>query len=341
VPSGAADWSGVATWHPDRPMLYDLRLELADVDGHLVDAVETYFGMRKVEARHGCIYLNNQPFYSRLVLDQGYFPGGLLTAPTDEDLRRDIELAKELGFNGARKHQKVEDPRWLYWADTLGFVVWGEMANCYRYSSQAVRRLTMEWATAIERDYNHPCILAWVPMNESWGVPALMSDPRQRDHLKQMYHLTHSLDATRLVVSNDGWEHATTDLCTIHDYRDAGAVKRTYTDALTAVAAEPAGRPIYTTDHGYQGEPILLTEFGGIAVEGEAGTWGYRTVRDGAALLDRYRELITAVVASGVLQGFCYTQLTDVEQEANGLLTYDRQPKAPLVEFRKATQQRT
>ena len=166
-----------ALWSPEEPNLYDLRLELLDEDGEVLDTVESYFGMRKIEVKDGKVFLNDRPLYQRLVLDQGYFPEGILTAPTDEDLRRDVELAKEMGFNGARKHQKVEDPRWLYWADTLGFLVWGEMANAYQYSPDYVRRMTAEWQEAVARDYDHPCIVAWVPMNESWGVPNLASDP--------------------------------------------------------------------------------------------------------------------------------------------------------------------
>ncbi|MDQ3864993.1 MAG: glycoside hydrolase family 2, partial [Actinomycetota bacterium] len=201
-----ADWPGPALWSPEQPNLYDLRLELLDQDGEVVDRVDSYFGMRKIEVKEGTVFLNDRPLYQRLVLDQGYFPEGILTAPTDEDLRKDIELAKEMGFNGARKHQKVEDPRWLFWADTLGFLVWGEMANAYQYSPGYVRRITEEWQAAIMRDYNHPCIVAWVPMNESWGVPNLATDRQQIEHLLTLYHLTRSIDPTRLVVSNDGWE---------------------------------------------------------------------------------------------------------------------------------------
>ncbi|MDQ3377196.1 MAG: glycoside hydrolase family 2, partial [Actinomycetota bacterium] len=164
-------WPGANLWTPEEPNLYDLRLELLDAVGETLDSVDSYFGVRKIETRDGEVFLNNRPYYQRLVLDQGYFPDGILTAPADEDLRRDIELAKEMGFNGARKHQKVEDPRWLYWADTLGFLVWGEMANAYQYSDDSVRRITAEWQEAVRRDYNHPSIVAWVPMNESWGVP--------------------------------------------------------------------------------------------------------------------------------------------------------------------------
>jgi beta-galactosidase/beta-glucuronidase len=326
-----------ALWSPEHPHLYDLRLELLDQDGQLLDRVHSYFGMRKIEVRSGKVFLNGRPLYQRLVLDQGYFPEGILTAPTDDDLRRDVELAKEMGFDGARKHQKVEDPRWLFWADTLGFLVWGEMANAYQYSPDYVRRITAEWQEALRRDYNHPCIVAWVPMNESWGVPDLASDRSQTEHLLALYHLTRSLDQTRPVVSNDGWEHAITDLCNIHDYRDAEALAKTYTAPESAVAAEPANKPIYVPGYSYRGEPILITEFGGIAFSGDEGGWGYSTVTDADEFLERYEALVEALLRSAPVQGFCYTQLTDVEQEINGLLTYDRKPKVDLARLREIT----
>lgn len=330
-------WPSALLWTPEEPNLYELRLELLDAGGETVDAVKSYFGMRKIEVRDGQVFLNNRPYYQRLILDQGYFPGGLLTAPTDDDLRRDIELAKEMGFNGARKHQKVEDPRWLYWADTLGFLVWGEMANAYTYSPHYVSRITAEWQEALLRDYNHPSIVAWVPMNESWGVPNLATDQAQREHLLALYHLTRSLDATRPVISNDGWEHALTDLCTIHDYRGAEALAGTYDTPESSVAATPAQRPVYVPGYGYRGEPILITEFGGIAFAGEEGGWGYSTVADADGFLRRYEAMVDALLQNAPIQGFCYTQLTDVEQEVNGLLTYDRRPKADLAKIRGIT----
>ncbi len=347
-----------ALWSPEDPNLYDLRLELLDAGGETLDAVDSYFGMRKIEARDGKVYLNDSPYYQRLVLDQGYFPDGVLTAPTDDDLRRDIELAKEMGFNGVRKHQKVEDPRWLYWADRLGLLVWGEMANAYLYSPDYVRRITGEWQEVVRRDYNHPCIVAWTPMNESWGVPRLASDPRKVEHLLVMYHLTRSLDLSRPVVSNCGWEHALTDLCTIHSYGDAATLARRFATPESSVEdlspkdygnmaalnelykmdKQPEKRSVYAPGYGYRGEPILLTEFGGIAFESaSARTWGYRTVSDSEGLLERYEDLISALLSSDTVQGFCYTQLTDVEQEINGLLTHDRHPKADLARIREIT----
>jgi beta-galactosidase/beta-glucuronidase len=331
-----SEWPKPALWSPEHPNLYDLRLELHDAAGNVLDAVESYFGMRKVEARDGEVLLNGRPCYQRLVLDQGYFPGGLLTAPSDDDLRRDIELAKEMGFNGARKHQKVEDPRWLYWADTLGFLVWGEMANAYAYSPDYVRRITAEWQEAVRRDHNHPSIVAWVPMNESWGVPELATDPSQVDHLLTLYHLTRSLDPSRLVVSNDGWEHARTDLCTIHDYGGPEDLSRRYATPESSVTVRPHNRPVYVPGHGYRGEPILVSEFGGIAFSREGG-WGYTTVADSEQYLERYEALISTLLHSETLCGFCYTQLTDVEQEVNGLLTYDRESKADPACIREIT----
>ncbi|HEX2741118.1 MAG TPA: glycoside hydrolase family 2 TIM barrel-domain containing protein [Rubrobacter sp.] len=335
--SRLAAWTGIALWSPEDPNLYDLRLELLDEGGEVLDTVESYVGMRKIETKEGKVYLNGRPYYQRLILDQGYFPEGILTAPTDDDLRGDIELAKEMGFNGARKHQKVEDPRWLFWADTLGFLVWGEMANAYQYSPDYVRRITAEWQEAVIRDYSHPCIVAWVPMNESWGVPNLVARRDQVSHLLALYHLTRSLDQTRPVVSNDGWEHAMTDLCTIHDYRDADALAKSYVTTESTIASEPANRPIYLPGHGYRGEPVLITEFGGIAFSGDEKGWGYSTVANADEFLESYESLIDALLHSEPVQGFCYTQLTDVEQEVNGLLTYDRRPKADLTRIREIT----
>jgi beta-galactosidase/beta-glucuronidase len=330
-------WGKPPYWSPEEPNLLDLRLELLDAEDRTLDVVDSYFGMRKIEIRNGRVFLNNRPLYQRLVLDQGYFPDGILTAPTDDDLRRDIELAKEMGFNGARKHQKIEDPRYLYWADRLGFLVWGEMANAYQYSPDYVRRISTEWQDAVRRDYNHPCIVAWVPMNESWGVPEVSTDPRQAEHLLAMYHLTRSLDGSRPVVSNDGWEHALTDLCAIHDYRNAAVLAERY-QTVESSLAEPERRPVYAPGYGYRGEPILVTEFGGIAfATADSESWGYRTVSDAEGLLERYGALVFALLGSEVVQGFCYTQLTDVEQEINGLLTYDRRPKADLSCIREIT----
>ena len=327
----------LALWSPEQPNLYELRVELLDAAGEVLDAADSYFGMRRIEVRGDEVYLNGHPYFQRLVLDQGYFPDGILTAPTDDDLRRDIELAKALGFNGARKHQKVEDPRWLYWADTLGFLVWGEMANAYGYSTDYVRRITAEWAEVVLRDYNHPCIVAWVPMNESAGGRLVDSEPLRVEHLLTLYHLTRSLDPTRPVVSNDGWEHTLSDLCTIHDYGEAAALARRYATRDTATAAMPPTRPPYHAGFAYRGEPILITEFGGVLSGHHVEGLAYTVAADDDALLRTYEAMVDALLRSEVVRGFCYTQLTDVEQEVNGLLTADRRPKVDPARIRAIT----
>ncbi|XID92035.1 glycoside hydrolase family 2 protein [Paenibacillaceae bacterium WGS1546] len=331
------------TWTPETPNLFDVELRLLK-DGRTVDEIGSYFGLRKIHTERGMVYLNNKPYYQQLVLDQGYWPEGLLTAPSDEALKRDIELAKEMGFNGCRKHQKVEDPRFLYWADKLGYLVWGECAASASYSSDAAARLTKEWIEIVERDYNHPCIVAWVPLNESWGIPMVRSSGIEQNHSLAMYHLVRSLDPTRLVVSNDGWELTKTDICAVHNYNHGqegesekyAYFKQTLSTKEEILRSQPAGRAIYANGFDHQGEPIVLTEFGGIAykVDGEQG-WGYTSVASEEDFVRDYRRVLEAVYASTAIHGFCYTQLTDVEQEVNGLLTYDRRPKCDPEEIRK------
>ncbi|GMK41929.1 beta-glucuronidase [Paenibacillus sp. CCS19] len=328
-------------WSPERPNLYDLELTLF-VDGAPVDHVASYAGMRKISVEDGVVLLNNMPYTMKLVLDQGYFPEGVLTAPSDEALRRDIELTKEMGFNGARKHQKIEDPRYLYWADRLGLLVWGEMANAYQYNEQYVGRMTREWLEAVERDYNHPCLVAWVPINESWGVREILVDEAQQQHALALYHMTKSLDTTRLVISNDGWEMVRTDLVTIHDYEwRRNVLAERYETKERALASRPGGRWILVPGFDYEGQPLLLTEFGGISFKkSDWDGWGYSGASDDADFLKRLDDVFAPALQSPVLQGVCYTQLTDVEQEINGLLTYDRQPKVPLEAIRRIVEGR-
>ena len=329
----------VRAWSPEHPHLYDIAYTLV-ADGQVQDRVEGYFGLRKIAVEQGRVMLNNRPYYLRMVLDQGYFPDGGLTPPCDEAIRRDVELTKAMGFNGARKHQKIEDPRYLYWCDRLGLLVWGEMANAYIYSEAAVNRLVAEWQQAVERDYNHPCIVAWVPLNESWGAPELLVDGRQRAFLTSLYHLTKALDSTRLVVSNDGWEHTVSDLCTIHDYEsDKQVLKRRYASVDIAVSSTPGRRLLYSPGYQYRGEPVVVTEMGGISFKkSDWNGWGYSSAQSDEDFIQRYAAVIAAMVESPVVQGFCYTQLTDVEQEINGLLTYGRAPKVPLEIIRSITE---
>lgn len=323
-------------WTPHKPNLYDVTVTLL-VDGQSADTLESYFGMRKISIEAGRVMLNNRVYFMRLILDQGYFPDGILTAPSDEALRQDIELAKSMGFNGARKHQKIEDPRFLYWADKLGYLVWGEMANAYSYSEDYVRKVSQEWQEAIERDYNHPSIVVWVPLNESWGVPNILVDKRQQQHALAMYHMTKSLDDTRLVISNDGWENMSTDLVTIHDYAwRREDLEERYSTLEKTLGPKPHRREVLVGGTVYEGQPILVTEFGGIAFKkSEWEGWGYSGAENEEDFLKKLGNVVEPFLQSPHVQGICYTQLTDVEQEINGLLTYDRVPKAPLEQIRK------
>ncbi|WDF49647.1 glycoside hydrolase family 2 TIM barrel-domain containing protein [Paenibacillus sp. KACC 21273] len=323
-------------WSPEKPHLYDIQLELVEQDV-VIDSVQSYFGMRKISIENGKLHLNNRPYFLRLVLDQGYFPDGILTAPSDEAFIQDIELTQAMGFNGVRKHQKMEDPRFLYWCDRKGLLVWGEAANAYNYSEEYVRRFTQEWQEVLERDYNHPSIVVWVPMNESWGIPNVKNDQRQQQHGLTLYHLTKSLDDTRPVIYNDGWEMMETDLVAIHDYAwQEEVLDERYASIEKAVHSLPGNREIFVGGATYQGQPILITEFGGIAYKkSEWEGWGYSGADNDEDYLQRLAAVIRPLHRSPIVQGFCYTQLTDVEQEINGLVTYDRKPKVPLEDIRR------
>jgi beta-galactosidase/beta-glucuronidase len=215
---GIDDYRNELLWSPETPTLIQAEIELWGDRGEQLDKVESYTALRSIAVQRDRVLLNGRPYEMRLVLDQGYWPDGGLTAPDDAALRRDVELAKAMGFNGARKHQKLEDPRYLYWADHLGLLVWGEMPSAYRFTKVSVERVTREWLAAIDRDYSHPCVVAWVPFNESWGVPNLPESPRERHYVQGLYHLTKTLDSTRPVIGNDGWESVATDIIGIHDY---------------------------------------------------------------------------------------------------------------------------
>jgi beta-galactosidase/beta-glucuronidase len=318
------------TWSPEDPALYFLEAWCGS------DHVASYFGLRKVETKDGRFWLNGRPYVQRLILDQGYFPGGLLTAAADDDLRRDIELAKSMGFNGARKHQKVEDPRWLYWTDTLGFLVSGEMPNFHEHSAAAESRLASEWTEAVLRDRDHPSIVAWAPLNESFGFAG--AEPgAQAQFQNRLYRLTHELDGTRPVVSNDGWQHALTDLCTLHDYAGADDFRSRYRSLASTLDPKARPEPPYLPGFSYRGEPVIVSEFGGVALAGSTG-FGWSEAADLEALLNTYRNLVEALMEPGPVEGFCYTQLTDIEQERNGLLTFDRRPKVAPDLIRKVTE---
>lgn len=336
---GIDDFRNELLWSPERPTLIQADLRLMH-EGEVVDEVFSYCALRSIGAQREKILLNGRAYNLRLVLDQGYWPDTLMTAPSDAALRRDVELAKAMGFNGVRKHQKIEDPRYLYWADLLGLLVWEEMPSAYRFTSRAIARQLREWSAVIERDWSHPCIIVWVPFNESWGVPDLTQVPAARDAVAALYHMTRTLDPTRLVVGNDGWESSATDIIGIHDYdSDARHLRVRYGPEVKSqevVDRRWAGGRILTLDgYPHRGQPIVLSEFGGIAwinrVEDREGApWGYTTVRDA----EHYEELCTSLIevarTTAMFSGFCYTQFADTFQEVNGLLRDDRSPKFPV-----------
>jgi beta-galactosidase/beta-glucuronidase len=330
-------------WTPDEPHLYDLRLSLYE-DGELLDEVTSYFGLRDVELRGGRVHLNGEPVYLAMVLDQGYWPESYLAPPSDEHLRADVEWVKRFGFNGARKHQKIEDPRWLYWCDRLGLLVWGEMPNAREWSQVAEERLAAEWKRAVQRDYNHPSVIAWVPVNESMGFPGLGREhPGQYAFIERMVAMTRQIDPRRPVIDNDGWEHTDiTDICAIHDYTPTAELLRARYRETAGGGALPAhvwidNKPLFVLGSRYRGQPVMLTEVGGFLmlppdVRPEDRDMLYKfygSVGTHEELLEKYHDLMEGIASLRFLAGFCYTQLTDIEQEINGLLTYRREPKLP------------
>ncbi|MGW5360223.1 glycoside hydrolase family 2 protein [Actinopolymorpha pittospori] len=320
-------------WSPESPTLIDVEVRLYEGQD-LVDEVRSYVGLRSVRARDGRFLLNGQPYFLRMVLEQGYWPESHLAAPDEDALRREVELVKELGFNGVRVHQKVEDPRFLYWCDRLGLLVWGEMANAYAFSARSVELLTREWLEVLRRDRSHPCIVTWVPLNESWGVSGIAEVEAQRHYATGLYHLTHAVDPTRPVISNDGWEHTESDVWGVHDYGPTGAGLKDRFGTPEAVrrtlhGAGPGRRKVLLGSPEDRGQPVLVTEFGGLSYAPSTGEkWvGYATVESSEALLAAFEDLVAALLESPDVAGFCYTQLTDTEQERNGLLTEDRRFK--------------
>ncbi len=343
---GIDDFRNELLWSPERPTLLEAKVRLI-ADGQVLDAFESYTALRSMTILRDRLMLNGRPYVLRLVLDQGYWPDTLLAAPDDAALRRDVELAKAMGFNGVRKHQKIEDPRYLYWADRLGLLVWEEMPSAYRFTRTAIKRLVREWTEAIDRDYSHPCVVTWVPFNESWGVPELTSVREQRHAVEALYHLTRTLDMTRPVIGNDGWESSATDIIGIHDY-DANVehVRQRYGAEFPPEQLfdrrRPGGRVLTLDGYPHRGQPVVLTEFGGICYQprpepGVKTIWGYTRADSAEEFLRLYEELLSTVIHTALFSGFCYTQFADTFQEANGLLSADRQPKVPLERIRAAT----
>lgn len=339
-------------WSPETPNLYDLVVRLYDGE-KLLDEVGSYVGLRGIVLREGKFLLNGEPTFLKMVLDQGYWPDSYLAAPSDEALQTDIGWIKMFGFNGVRKHQKIEDPRWLYWCDRLGLLVWEEMPNAREWSPRAEELLSAEWQAVVRRDYNHPCVMAWVPVNESMGFPGLGQEhPGQYAFIERMVSATRRIDATRPVVDNDGWEHTDiTDICAIHDYTPTAEQLAARYQATLEGGGLPlkvwiGEKPLFARGSRYRGQPIVLSEVGGFLAippdlpedKRDVLYKFYDSFETSDELREKYRNLMQGIASLKFLAGFCYTQLTDIEQEINGLLTYARQPKVPaekIAEFHR------
>lgn len=332
-------FNGVYWWSPGDPKLYDVTLTVCK-DESVSDVVFTYFGLRKMEVKDGRVMLNNYPCFQKLILNQGYYPGGLITASSDEEICKDLKLVKDMGYNGIRIHQKIESARFLYWCDVLGLLVWEEMPSGYRFMSDNNIYFYNSLNECITRDKNHPSIIAWVLFNESWGVKEIAYDKKQQYYTQAAYYMAKSLDTTRFVISNDGWEHTVSDLCTLHDYEAAAdeIVKLHICENMLLEGKNNKANLIkmaYADGFVYEGQPIIISEYGGISFESDEG-WGYDgKVKNEEEFLERFKSQTDAFKSIPNVQGYCFTQLTDIEAEQNGLLDFNRKPKVSIKEIRK------
>lgn len=319
-------------WSPKDPFLYTVRAELY-LEGKRTDTVQSYFGFRTITWNQSGLQINGCRTYLRMVLDQGYWPDSGLTPPDTGALMTDLDAVERYGYNGVRKHQKIEDERFLYLCDIRGILVFSEMAAAYAYDEEADTEFCRQWNEIVLQNRRHPCIIAWVPFNESWGVGGIRSDKQQQDFVNRVAAITKSLDPQRPVVSNDGWEHTVSDLVTIHDYRETGEelLAQHENGDEAVIKGEHSyswyGQKLFAEGYSYRNQPLLLSEYGGIAMQTESG-WGYgKQAADEDAFLQRFLGQNEAIREMPQYSGFCYTQLTDVEQEKNGLLDADRRDK--------------
>ena len=343
VPSSAQSYAELPvrkarTWSPESPFLYGIELEVISADGSVTDRVRSYAGMRKIHIEGNRIYLNNEPVYLRFVLDQGFYPDGIWTAPDDQALKRDIELSMAAGFNGARLHQKVFEPRFHYWADKLGYLTWGESASWGANVNNplSARHFLTEWEETVVRDRNHPSIIVWTPFNETWEHPEDREAAREACRMvSDVYKLTKNLDY-RPCHDVSGNYHVMTDIFSVHQYMQDPEELRGWLAPENGLVRQ-ADLEHRETEYG--GQPYLVDEYGGIkwvaGREYSEISWGYGDAPKTLEEFYRRLEGLTDVILGyGHICGYCYTQLTDVEQEQNGIYSYDRTPKFDMDRIR-------
>lgn len=337
--TAAHEW-GVFRWSPAEPNLYDISFRLVR-GGDTVDRAASYFGLREIRIEDANILLNGAPIYQRLILDQGYWKDSHLTPPSEEALIEDIDKIMALGYNGLRKHQKIEDERFLFWCDVKGMLVWSEMAAGYRFHDDAVEMFTNQWMEIVRQNYNHPSIITWTPFNESWGVSSIETNRTQQHFTEAIYHLTKSFDPQRPVIVNDGWEHTVSDIITLHDYEAEGEVffnryAHHKDEILSSKVYHSGSKSAMANGFAYQGQPVIISEFGGIAFNNGEEGWGYGDkVKDEADFLRRFDSITTAIKELPYVCGYCYTQVSDVQQEINGLMDMERNFKVDPEKIRE------
>ncbi|WP_224752605.1 glycoside hydrolase family 2 protein [Metabacillus arenae] len=333
----------VKFWSPENPNLYDLELLLYKGE-RKIDHVYSYFGMRKISIENGKVLLNNTPIYQKLILDQGYWDETHLTPPSEEALIKDIDSIIAMGYNGVRKHQKIEDERFLYWCDVKGLFVWSEMASAYEFGDKAIEKFTNEWIEVVKQNYNHPSIVTWVPFNESWGISAIFVNAQQQFFTESVYNLTKAIDPMRPVIVNDGWEHTVSDIITLHDYEADGDNLLDRYEVKESILQNkiPFNQHKYAFAKGYsyKGQPVIISEYGGIAFKSEQG-WGYGAqVSSIEDFLSRFQKVTDSIKKLDWVSGYCYTQITDVQQEINGFLKENREPKMELNKIKEINDKR-
>ena len=332
-------------WSTDSPSLYDVILTLY-VDDEKIDEITTYFGFNEIKIKDRHVFLNDVDTYFKLILDQGYFPKTYYTGSEDEFIK-DLTLIKECGFNGLRKHQKIESPLFYYYCDTLGLLLWQEMPSPHAYSFEMIKNARREILNQIDDHFNSPSIVAYVIFNESWGVNEIAKDKEESSEVTSMYHLVKDyIKNTRLVISNDGWEHTLSDILSFHNYEETyDKIFNLYKESIDLINKKDY-KSVKANETKYmfakefkvnEDAPLMLTEFGGIAYAKDKDKgWGYGdSVKDEKEYLKKLSSLMEAIYDLKEIRGYCLTQLSDVEQEVNGLFDFNRKPKVDIKEIKK------